>query len=61
MKTMRLSASEVPTQKRREELLHFMKTENVGKIVIVCRSTGEETVLELEQRDADGRKLLMEG
>jgi len=58
VKTLKVTASKKPNQKEREAYLQFMRTEQIGRVVIVNKETGEETVLEVEQKDAEGRTLL---
>lgn len=60
MKILRVKTSKVPSNKEKAELLQFMRTEGFGQVVLVNQETGEETVLELEHRDADGRSLLQD-
>jgi len=58
---MRLTASRELSTKEREEMLQFMRTEQVGEVVVTVQREGEadkQSVLKLEKQDADGRTLL---
>lgn len=68
MKTMKLTASKPPNKKERAEYLKFMRTEQIGKLIVTIRKQDaegnplpeEEMVLELEHKDAEGRSFLVD-
>lgn len=62
METVVVSADRRPNAKEREKYLKFMKTENIGKMVMRIKDGDktEEVVLELIQKDAEGRELLQD-
>ena len=65
MDTMTLTASRKPNKKETEEYRQFLRSNRIGRLVVKIKhpdgTDDEDVVLEIEQKDAEGRTLLQDG